>query len=62
MNHIKIYAKADNEQFKDLKMLLEKVGVNLEELPETIGVYNQKESLFHLVKNLKIQMGSDAHA
>lgn len=52
INQIKIYAKADNEQFNDLKTILETVGVKLEELPETIGVYNQKGIIISLGEEL----------
>ncbi|OIJ16891.1 hypothetical protein BKP37_04310 [Anaerobacillus alkalilacustris] len=57
INQIKIFAKADKENFQDLMNVFSNIGIKLEELPETIGVYQQNGIIVSLGEELEETYG-----
>lgn len=57
INQIKFYTTADHEQFQSLGKVLSGVGVTLERLPETMGMYQQQGIIISLGEELEETYG-----
>ncbi|MCT8138715.1 hypothetical protein H1D32_13785 [Anaerobacillus sp. CMMVII] len=57
-NQIKFYTTAENdEQFQSLNQVLTSIGVTLEKLPETMGVYQQQGIIISIGEELEETYG-----
>ncbi|OIJ20323.1 hypothetical protein BKP45_09670 [Anaerobacillus alkalidiazotrophicus] len=57
INQIKIFAKADKENLQDLMNVFSNIGIKLEELPETMGIYQQNGIIVSLGEELEETYG-----
>jgi hypothetical protein len=56
-NQITFYTTASNEQFQTLGQVLASIGVTLERIPETMGVYQQQGIIISLGEELEETYG-----
>lgn len=56
-NKIKFYTTAENEQFQNLHQALASIGVTLEKLPKTMGVYQHQGIIISLGEELEETYG-----
>ncbi len=56
-NEVKVYTTADKEQFQHLGNVLANVGVTLEKLPETVGLYHHQGIIITLGEELEETYG-----